>query len=195
MSLVSRLACSTNRLLARNLVLRPLPHHILQSVKHSSTDGSSGKKGGKNINGHIEPEEINPADPHRGNESGDVNVGPGLMTDKGRKFKVPKTAEDFANPSPEFWINWGWDKMDKNVDRIHGHITMFMVMTLMIYGGAWMVYYFPDVRMDNWFTREAYLEMERRKKLGEPYISRDYVPRHLITLPTDEELGDMEIII
>jgi len=39
------------------------------------------------------------------------------------------------------------------------------------------------------------LQLSKREKSGEPLISPDYVPIEKIHLPSDEELGDMEIII
>jgi hypothetical protein len=37
--------------------------------------------------------------------------------------------------------------------------------------------------------------MSQREKAGEPYISPDYIPVDKMELPSDEELGDIEIII
>ncbi|VDP11027.1 unnamed protein product [Soboliphyme baturini] len=53
----------------------------------------------------------------------------------------------------------------------------------------------PNLR--EWAFREAYMEMERREKLGLPYISKDLIDPEKVklVLPTDEELGDFEIIV
>ena len=49
----------------------------------------------------------------------------------------------------------------------------------------------------NWARREAYLEMERRDKAGLPYISPDLLQPNRVhkCLPSDEELGDFQILI
>ena len=55
--------------------------------------------------------------------------------------------------------------------------------------------YSPDSRYKEWAVREAYIELARREALGLPLIDADLVPRENINLPTEEELGDFEIII
>lgn len=49
--------------------------------------------------------------------------------------------------------------------------------------------------MKHWIQREAFLELRRREAEGLPLVDRDLVPAHTVELPTDEELGDIEIII
>ena len=46
-----------------------------------------------------------------------------------------------------------------------------------------------------WEKREALLEIARREKLGLPLIDPNFVDPSKIHLPTDEELGDFDIII
>ncbi|OON23877.1 hypothetical protein X801_00214 [Opisthorchis viverrini] len=49
---------------------------------------------------------------------------------------------------------------------------------------------------EEWCRREAYLELERRRRDGLPLISPDLVPPERVKLPSDEELGpDFKIII
>ena len=50
-------------------------------------------------------------------------------------------------------------------------------------------------RTNDWCHREAYLELARREKAGEPLVSPDYLPCDQINLPSEEELGDTEIVI
>ncbi|GFY01953.1 hypothetical protein TNCV_5098141 [Trichonephila clavipes] len=47
----------------------------------------------------------------------------------------------------------------------------------------------------DWISREAYLEMHRREKLGLPVVDKNYIDPEKIELPSDEELGDTDIII
>jgi len=46
-----------------------------------------------------------------------------------------------------------------------------------------------------WQKREALLEIERRERLGLPYIDANYIDPNKIYLPSDEELGDFDIIV
>lgn len=50
-------------------------------------------------------------------------------------------------------------------------------------------------RMKNWVWREAFLELERREREGLPLVDPNYVPPETIELPSEEEIGDQEIII
>jgi len=43
--------------------------------------------------------------------------------------------------------------------------------------------------------REAYLDIARREKQGLPPIDPYFVPPETVPLPTEEEIGDREIII
>lgn len=208
MSLVSRLTCSSGRMIAKKLILRPLPHPVLQSMKHLSDKGKDPlddlipKKVHPSPKGydhqhptkaHPEPEEINPSDPHTmGTGFSDIHVAPGVGRPPSRP---PKTVEEFANPDPNTWISWGVDYFDKERDRRETHFIFFLVVTGILYGTGAMLWYLPDVHLDNWVTREAYMEIERRQNLGGPYVDADYVPRHLINLPTEEEIGETDIII
>jgi len=47
----------------------------------------------------------------------------------------------------------------------------------------------------SWEKREALLEIARREKLGLPLIDANFVDPSKINLPSDEELGDFEIIV
>ncbi|CDW54709.1 ESSS domain containing protein [Trichuris trichiura] len=58
--------------------------------------------------------------------------------------------------------------------------------------------YKPDwPQMREWAFREAFLELERREKAGLPPISKDVIDPEKVkmVLPSDEELGDFEIVI
>lgn len=46
-----------------------------------------------------------------------------------------------------------------------------------------------------WAQREAYLELDRRQRLGLPLVDPNYVPPEKMQLLSDEELKDFEIII
>jgi len=46
-----------------------------------------------------------------------------------------------------------------------------------------------------WEKREAFMELQRREKLGLPLIDANFIDPSKIHLPSDEELGDFEIIV
>jgi len=46
-----------------------------------------------------------------------------------------------------------------------------------------------------WAQREAYLELARREEGGLPLIDANLIESSRVALPSDEELGDFEIII
>ena len=50
-------------------------------------------------------------------------------------------------------------------------------------------------RWQHWTQREAYLELARREKAGLPLISQDLIEANKVELPSDEDLGSMEIVI
>lgn len=182
MSLVSRLTVSAARCLIRSPHKRSVGELLWRGIK--TADGA--KKGEHTVDSNT----ILPSDPHTSTGQGDVFHGPGV----GKSPPAPKTMEDFRDPE-DHWISYGFDLVDKHNDRLYANVMCFMVFTGIFVGWGSVVYYWPDLKLDNWCHREAYFEIERRSKLGRPLISKDYVPADRIVLPTDEELGDTEIII
>ena len=49
--------------------------------------------------------------------------------------------------------------------------------------------------LKNWATREAYLLLKEREDAGIFPISKDFLDPEKVNLPSDEELGDIEILI
>ena len=47
----------------------------------------------------------------------------------------------------------------------------------------------------DWLMREARFELERRERLGLPRVDPDLLPVDSLHLPSEEELGDFEIVI
>lgn len=116
------------------------------------------------------------------------------------EFKLPEGSE-------RHWMSWGADPFDKKRDRyeIHYYVATTVVLFI-VWGGLIFRYYRPDYaphnlytggstvfgrnRWDGWTMREAYLQLERREKLGLPLVDPDYIPREkmLSQLPAEEEL-------
>ncbi|XP_044017130.1 NADH dehydrogenase [ubiquinone] 1 beta subcomplex subunit 11, mitochondrial [Aphidius gifuensis] len=93
------------------------------------------------------------------------------------------------------WVSWGFDENDKFMDRVDTHVTFFVTISLCLVGGSFILSYLPDPGMQEWAQREAYLQLRTKEKLGLPPIDINYIDPAKIKLPTDEELGDTEIII
>lgn len=55
--------------------------------------------------------------------------------------------------------------------------------------------YLPDFNLRDWSVREALIELRRREAAGLPLIDANLIPPERIVLPSDEELGDTEIVI
>lgn len=55
--------------------------------------------------------------------------------------------------------------------------------------------YYPDMNLSEWSQREAFIVLRERELAGLDPIDPWYVDPATVELPTDEELGDTEIII
>nr|CAD7568712.1 unnamed protein product [Timema californicum] len=75
------------------------------------------------------------------------------------------------------------------------HATFFFSVTCCLVFGSFIFAYVPDFQLRDWAQREAFLELRRREHLGLPPIDKNLIDPEKIVLPTDEELGDTEIII
>lgn len=108
----------------------------------------------------------------------------------------PKTVEDFAKPdTKKNWVYWGFDSKNQENDYNATHATFFFSVTLCLVGGSFVYFYQPDFMLRDWAQREAYLELRRREAAGLDPVSPNYIDPASIELPSDEELGDTEIII
>lgn len=109
---------------------------------------------------------------------------------------APKTVEDFSDLSKQKnWVSYGFDTEDKEYDNNVMHATAFITISLCLVVAGFIWGYAPDPLLRDWAQREAFLELRRREAAGLDPISRDYIDPAKIELPSDEELGDMEIII
>ena len=88
-----------------------------------------------------------------------------------------------------------YDLTDRDWDEWSHNLILFVGITLCFGIGGLYIAYLPDFKGRDWAMRQAYLELDRRRKAGEPLISPDLIPASEIHLPSDEELGDTEIII
>lgn len=109
---------------------------------------------------------------------------------------APKTADDFRDVSKQKnWVSWGFDTKDQKYDTNTMHATAFFSITLCLVIAGYLWGYAPDALGRDWAQREAFLILRKREAAGLEPISRDYVDAANIVLPSDEELGKMDIII
>lgn len=103
--------------------------------------------------------------------------------------------ETAAKVENKNWVSWGWDLKDEKTDRDYMKSTFFFTVTLCLVFGTFYLSYTPDNLLRDWSQREAFLELRRREAAGLPLVSPDYVDSSTIELPSEEDLGDTEIII
>jgi len=100
-----------------------------------------------------------------------------------------------TKPVKRKWVSYGFSEEDEAEDRHALHQTMFVCITIVLVLGCTVMAYLPDVRDKDWAQREAYLRLRYREEHGLPPIDPNYIDPSKIILPTDEELGNAEIII
>ncbi|XP_065349695.1 NADH dehydrogenase [ubiquinone] 1 beta subcomplex subunit 11, mitochondrial [Cloeon dipterum] len=93
------------------------------------------------------------------------------------------------------WVTYGFDFHSEKEDRFFMHIVLFTSVTVGLVMGSYLMAYYPDWGYHDWAQREAFLELRRREAEGLPLIDSNYVEPSKITLPSDEELGNTDIVI
>ncbi|KAL7047121.1 hypothetical protein ACKWTF_002795 [Chironomus riparius] len=106
-----------------------------------------------------------------------------------------KSTQPLSGTENKNWVSWGWDYKDEKTDRNYMNSSFFFSVTLCLIFGSFYLAYTPDNLLRDWSQREAFLELRRREAAGLEPISADYVDPALIDLPSEEEIGDTEIII
>ncbi|XP_062549647.1 NADH dehydrogenase [ubiquinone] 1 beta subcomplex subunit 11, mitochondrial [Armigeres subalbatus] len=104
----------------------------------------------------------------------------------------PATASAATNKN---WVSYGFDQKSEKNDRNSMHATFLFSVTFCLVFGTFYWAYVPDLQLQDWSQREAYLELRRREAAGLEPISKDFVDPSQIVLPSDEELGNTEIVI
>lgn len=93
------------------------------------------------------------------------------------------------------WVSYGYEYTSKEDDRNAMHSIMFASVTLCLTVGGFFFAYMPDYSLRDWAQREAFLELKRREAKGLPLIDPNFIDPAKIKLPSDEELGNIEIIV
>ena len=108
---------------------------------------------------------------------------------------APAKSQNESKTVNKNWVSYGFDFRDKANDRSAMKGSYFFSVTLCIVWGTFIWSYLPDPQLRDWAQREGYLQLRQREAAGQELISPNYVDPSLINLPSDEELGDTEIII
>jgi len=103
--------------------------------------------------------------------------------------------DETKKPKKKYWISYGYSTESEEEDRWIMNTIHFWLFTVGIVGIGYLFVYWPDARMKNWYMREAFIELAKREAAGLPPIDPNFVPPENINLPSEEELGDFEIII
>lgn len=93
------------------------------------------------------------------------------------------------------WVSYGFDYEDKDYDRQIMRSTMFFSITIAIVLIGFVLAYIPEPHQKDWALREAFIQLRERELAGLPPIDANIVDPSLVQLPSEEELGDTEIII
>ncbi len=110
------------------------------------------------------------------------------------KDKVAEEPIDFTDHEKN-WVTWGWDLNNKQDDRDGMNSSFFFSVTIGLVCSGFYLAYTPDNFRKDWAQREAFLLLREREAAGLPAIDPNYVDPAQMILPSDEELGDEEIII
>lgn len=119
----------------------------------------------------------------------------------------PKTTEAAAAPAAattgssskpaasKNWVSYGFDFRDEATDRSAMRASYFFSVTLCLVWGTFVWAYLPDPQLRNWAQREGHLTLRAREQAGLEPISAHYVDPASVSLPSEDELQDVEIII
>jgi len=127
----------------------------------------------------------------------DQNVGASIETiEKSEEFeRLKKRFENTDANDEENYVSYGYCAEDRDEDWFHHNFVSFVVFSLGLSVVGFMFRYMPDTKHSDWAAREAFLQMEIRERQGKPLIDCNYVDPSSIELPSDEDLGDTEIVI
>lgn len=104
-------------------------------------------------------------------------------------------ADTIQQKSNKYWVSYGFDNKNKQTDRWVMHASLFVMITMIMVWGGFYIAYSPDYSLRDWASREAFMELRRRESKGLPPIDANLIDPAKIKLPSDDELGDTEIVI
>lgn len=108
------------------------------------------------------------------------------------RLRIEKEVDELTKD----WVSVGFHDTDKREDLFRYNLLTCLVFSMLSSCFLLVLWYSPNRSESEWARREAFLELERRRRDGLPLISRDLIPPDRVKLPSDEELGsDFKIII
>lgn len=116
------------------------------------------------------------------------------FSDKLKEQPIPDFSIESVKKSKN-WISYGYSLTDREEDRRMTRGVYFLGLSVCIIGSMFVWAYYPDVTREAWAQREAYLTLRDREEAGLEPIAPDYIDPSTLELPTDDELGDVEVII
>nr|CDS29129.2 pancreas transcription factor 1 subunit [Hymenolepis microstoma] len=93
------------------------------------------------------------------------------------KAKIEQEAKDAYVD----WLPFGMNAYDKIDDTSRYKTTTFILIVCFTFGLYFTFWYRPRGIEADWARREAFLELERRRKLGLPLVDPDLIPRERMT--------------
>lgn len=108
---------------------------------------------------------------------------------------IQKTEKEDLYEIKNAWGSYGFDHENKEADRQAMHITFFTCISVVLVFGTLIIAYAPDPLLKDWAQREAYLQLRYREENGLPLIDPNLIDPSKFTLPSEEEIVDVEIII
>jgi len=94
-----------------------------------------------------------------------------------------------------YWISYGFSLESEEEDRLIMNSIFFWTVTVCLTILPFIMTYWPDIKKKDWVLREAYIELAKREAAGQLPIDPNFVPVENINLPSEEELGDFNIIV
>ncbi|RZF34388.1 hypothetical protein LSTR_LSTR008927 [Laodelphax striatellus] len=122
-----------------------------------------------------------------------LNICPQLRSVSTTRKNSDVASVERTGEVKKIWVSYGFDTDTDKDDKLHTHLSFFFGISLALMGSIFFIAYAPSD--SDWIHREAYLELRRREQEGLPLVDKNYLDVSKIELPSDEELGDTDIII
>ncbi|KAB0795533.1 hypothetical protein PPYR_12372 [Photinus pyralis] len=107
----------------------------------------------------------------------------------------PKKTSEIIEKISANWISYGFDRKDERTDRIETNLSFFFCVTLGLVCTVYGFMYAPDVKLKSWAQREAFIQLRRREAKCLKPIDCNLVDPSKFTLPSEDQLCDVEVII
>lgn len=93
------------------------------------------------------------------------------------------------------WVSYGFDLKNKEWDRQVMRGSMFSMITVALVCSGFIFAYAPEPHQSDWALREGYIRLREREAAGLEPIDPNLIDPSTVELPSDEQLGNVELII